>query len=290
MNRGKQTIVPAIGGYTIIEVMIFLAVSGLMFVSAMVLIGGQQNRAQFVNSVRDFESELNDIANNVATGYYIKGGDFKCVIGGDGNVSFPEGQTAGIGENEACIYVGTVIKFGNDNQRDSYHLMTMAGLRTTDGSTNVANLAEAQPKVVVHGPQGMNEDNLIVHKRLTYGNTIQCVKIGDNPDCLVNPNAAVGFFTTFTGTPSNPGNGSIQADLLYYSTVNFDYDMMNTVPVINSTNYKVLGSMRPNSITICMKSGATNQYALLKLGGGSASNLTVSTEIKNISGSTPQCS
>ncbi len=65
MNRGNRST-----GYTIVETMIFLAVSSLMFISAMILINGRQSRAEFIQAVRVFEANLRDVANDVSTGYY----------------------------------------------------------------------------------------------------------------------------------------------------------------------------------------------------------------------------
>ena len=66
MNRGEARR----GGYTIVETLIFLAVSALLFVSTIILISGRQAKAQFTNSVRDLVSDITDVANDVANGYY----------------------------------------------------------------------------------------------------------------------------------------------------------------------------------------------------------------------------
>ena len=57
-------------GFTIVETMIVLAVSGALFTSAIFFIGGRQQKAEFTASVRNFETSINDIANDVSDGYF----------------------------------------------------------------------------------------------------------------------------------------------------------------------------------------------------------------------------
>lgn len=62
-------------GYTIIEVMIFMVVSGGLLVSVLGSISGQQQKTRFQTGVRDFESQIQDMINDVETGYYPSNGD-----------------------------------------------------------------------------------------------------------------------------------------------------------------------------------------------------------------------
>jgi type II secretory pathway pseudopilin PulG len=45
-------------GFTIIETMIFLAVSGALLASSLLLVSGSQNKSQFNNAVRDLNRKL----------------------------------------------------------------------------------------------------------------------------------------------------------------------------------------------------------------------------------------
>ncbi len=71
----------ASSGYTIIETMIFLAVSSALFISVVLLVSGQQRRTEFAQAVRDLQSRITDIQNDVATGHYFETSNFTCDTG-----------------------------------------------------------------------------------------------------------------------------------------------------------------------------------------------------------------
>src|ERR1700741_1587955 len=213
MNRGKGQIQSRPGGYTIVETLIFLAVTGFMLIGAMVFIGGKQNKAQFVNSVRDFESRLTDIANDVSTGYYQNAGtSFDCVNNsGVPAITSPSASgTVTLGMNSGCIFAGTVVKFGENGNREKFTQLAMAGARYDSTGTNVTTLTAANPRVI----NSTNVNNLIT---IPYGASVQCIDIGNicnTPSATTN--AAVGFYTKFVGTSAAGGNG-IQTDVLLYT-------------------------------------------------------------------------
>lgn len=62
------------GGYTIVEVMIVIAVSGALLASVMTVIGGKQRSTEFQYGVREFQSLIQDIMNDVETGYFPNNG------------------------------------------------------------------------------------------------------------------------------------------------------------------------------------------------------------------------
>jgi hypothetical protein len=276
MNRGKRPVSLRSGGYTIVETLIFLAVSAGIFFAAVQLIGGQQGKAQFVNAVRDFETKLTDIANDVSTGYYQNGTTFNCDAVPTGPDPQPGARTQGT--NEGCIFTGTVVKFGegaSEDDRTKFTQFTMAGLRT-DPSTglNTATLVAAKPKVV-------NINGAYSTQLLSYGASIQCVYAGTAPapPCNNTANGALGFFTRFTGVSPSGGN-SIQTDILLYpSPVTIDSPALTEVNDINSASY-ASGLNPAGGVTVCLKSATTSQYALVHI-GGTGNNLTFSSEIKS---------
>lgn len=289
MNRGKRSFLRAKGGYTILEVLIFLAVSAVMFFMAMIFIGGQQNRAQFTSTVRDFETKLADIANDVATGFYTKPVNFTCDSVGSGasrvldiSVSTPDTQ----GTNSDCVFAGTVVKFGDPGtlERQSYMQFAMAGFRLNSSGENVISLEEASPQPVF-GP-GALEDAVKI-QTVGGGATIACVGTGST-GCTAGSSspAAIGFFSKFSPASISGQGSGIQTDVLPYNNLNFN-DNSNSAAAKLAQNVDS-STLNPNGMIICIQSGSTRQYALVRLGGTSG-GLTITSEIKTFSGATPSC-
>ena len=277
MNRGKKSLIPVVGGYTIVEVLIFLAVSGMMFFMALTFIGGQQNKAQFVSAVRDFESQLTDIANDVSTGYYVRPVDFTCTTSAITPVPAEQGT------NGDCIFLGTVLKFGTDGgNREQFMQFTMAGLRQSGGE-NVTSVAQANPRPIY----GAGLEQAAKTVTLGYGSAVRCIAFNNATSCTPgsNTNAAFGFFTTFGGVSPAGGTG-IQTDLLPYSAVTFNENIAATVAKLRTPD---IAANALENILICIESGATNQYAFVKIGGNNTGSSVVTTEIRNTGGGSPLC-
>lgn len=140
MIRQKQA------GYTIIEVMIFLAITAGMSVIAFTAFSGQQQRTQFAQAVRGTESQVQDWINDVNTGYFPST-RVSCTstVGSQPNVSSAGGSNPTQGTNEACIFVGKVVRFENDRQ---IVLDSLAGNRQSAPGIEVNSVEEARPVVV----------------------------------------------------------------------------------------------------------------------------------------------
>jgi len=272
MNRGRQRSF-SIGGYTVVETLIFLAVSSFIFISAVMLISGRQARTQFQTGVRTFETQLADIANDVATGYYQNPSVTSGCSGTGGVLSF-SGANPGLGENLDCIFIGTVVKFGDGGNNEKFTQFTMAGLRQSGGD-NVTSLGQAKPTVL--------DNNAGAFETKDIGSAIRvaCISVGSGP-CTDGDtqNAAIGFFTTFEGaTLTGAGGGAVQADVINYgAAVTTAQTASNAAVEINKPAHYVSPTLNPR-ITICLI-GGSNQYALVRLGGNASSSLAVTSEIK----------
>lgn len=90
-------------GFTIVETLIFLAVSSVLFVSTSVLISGQIERYRTQDAAVQLEVLGRDFVNDVTTGYYPEIGD---------NISCTD-TTTGVnrGTNTGCVLAGKRITF-----------------------------------------------------------------------------------------------------------------------------------------------------------------------------------
>lgn len=103
-------------GFTIVETMIFLVVSGVLFISVALLIAGQTAKYQAKDSINQVESIMRGTFNDVGNGYYPLTGDkFDCTPnpGAQPIITVPGSRERG--QNTGCIIAGKSIEFRSDD-------------------------------------------------------------------------------------------------------------------------------------------------------------------------------
>ncbi len=142
MKGGKRPL-----GYTIIEVMIVLAVSGVMFLIATTFINGKQERTIFAQGTNEMASRLQDVIEQVTDGRY-SGIQLNCTY--NGTTSFG-GTTVGQGTNSNCVFLGKILHFSDAGIPYNYDTFSIAGGRVGTGNVPVVSLSGvggADPKVI----------------------------------------------------------------------------------------------------------------------------------------------
>lgn len=291
MYRGRDD---RTNGYTIVETLIFLAVSAAMFVSAMALISGRQAKAEFTQGVRTFNSTLQDVANDVSTGYYadstVNGTRFSCTANAVSVSLFAAGGPSdNQGTNKDCIFVGKTIQFGpNPAGLENYNLITLVGKRLVNGTSghDVQTFQEANVTAVV--PSAVSRVDATLTGRFGGGVTVECVLTAntvftpatDHP-CTNTPTAykvdMLTFLTTFHGL-DNSGNlesGSSQVDLIASkNTTSLGQTLSYTAQRING--FKPSGPTQnvwtnpAGGAFICLQSNGSHQFAMIQIGGGTS--------------------
>src|ERR1039458_2004290 len=99
-------------GFTIVETMIFLAISGLMFVLAINAMSGKQQQTEFQTGVGTLKSELNQQLSNVSDGNYKINGS--CTAPGNSQPQYPSSVPEPDG---TCVVIGEVIAFNTSSFR-----------------------------------------------------------------------------------------------------------------------------------------------------------------------------
>lgn len=279
------------GGYTIIEVLIFLAVSGALMVSALTVFGGQQQRTEFSQAVREFDSQMRDIINDVSTGYYPDTQNIICKndsIVGQG-IKLTSGSTADQGTNSDCIFVGRVIQFRPEGlSSSSMRVYTVAGQRQFLPRQDARTLIEAKPKLVA--PASVSDtDTPHSYEDIANNPAIAIGKI-----CYKSCNASeeimggIGIFTTFGNYVGNSLQTSvISAELapIVNSPPGSSTLGQSLTDFVSSTNNKLSGTKAgawaegsyrgfvedaaASGIRICLLSLGTQQHAIVKIGGDS---------------------
>jgi prepilin-type N-terminal cleavage/methylation domain-containing protein len=250
-------------GYTIIEVMIVLAVSGLMFVIAASFINGKQQQASFKSGINQLASQIQDVIEQVTDGKYSDI-PINCVNNA-GTLNLPKGAQQQ-GTNQDCVFVGKFMHFDVGGIQNKYEIFSLANLRDTTslaGATPITPYAfpftggyELTTKADT--PQSLNV------KSVTLNGTISIYGFG---------------FTQSQGTPigrTGYVSGGQTIGLVYALTLSSTASESTAAQEITSGG---LGG--GDSVSMCVTDGG--HYAQILLGGkdtngNQQSQLTVSVQ------------
>lgn len=239
-------------GFTIVEVMIVLAVSGALFASVVLMVNGKRATAEFYQAANSVKLEIEQIVNEVESGYSLGSGSYTCTV--VGNVPTITATPAAQGSNSGCIFLGKTVHF-SQALNDRYGVYVVVGNRLA------TDFASSSPRTSAI---------LMETRQLHAGATLVYVRSGVGP--------TVGGFSLATGfTQTNTSSsGSQKVDVRPIGSANQTSAQM--IAAINTN----LSGVPPNpagGVTVCLRSGATDQSALLTVGGSNA-RASVTLEIK----------
>lgn len=274
MNGGKNR-KPHGFGYTIVEVMLFLAISGFMFVLAAIFINGKQANAEFRQGINDANTQLRTVMNDVVNGFYPSANNFQCMTNLSGAPYFPAG-TKNQGQNLGCLFIGKVVQFGvqgSGNSTDGwsgYSIYSVAGRQFANGSLTQppASFADSQPVAITSG-------NITQKKAFQWGITATsvCSPAPSLPaKCTSTTPGAIGFFGAFGSFDSSntlqSGSQTVNLAIIPGSKLG-DADEVGNIPSL-ATSGSILTD--PN-ILICFKNGK-GRTASITLGGAHGQQLS----------------
>ena len=141
---------PRLSGFTIIEVMIFLAVSGVTFLIAASFINGKEAQTEYYQGMNQSLADIRTVINNVSNGNYPfpDNTNFSCnvSVNGPGVQVSPTATSATSG----CTLIGEVIapEVGTSS---NYSLFTLAGCMFTPCTSTIAtptSVYQEMPQVI----------------------------------------------------------------------------------------------------------------------------------------------
>ncbi len=142
-------------GYTIIETMMFLIISASLFGTVIIAMTQQNRRNQFTQSVDAMQVKLQDVLNDVSTGFYPYTTGYSCG-GGQNGPMFSTSSTKEQGANQDCVFVGKALQFEPQGEPSTYNVYTMVGNRQTTTNKDVESLEQAKPVLMgVKGRPGL---------------------------------------------------------------------------------------------------------------------------------------
>lgn len=271
-------------GFTIIETLIFLAVTTALLISGMLLINGQERKTRFTQSLNDIREQIDGLINNVATGYYFNNENFSCSTFLNGQPNYPllVGQR---GTNERCIYLGRAIQFRVGGVDQNISIFTIGGRQFKSGSVTVpsASLADAYPRAIHH-------TSAIENKQLGAGIIPKAMKYNGTSSTSI-----LAIITDFAGLDGsgNLTSSSRSAQLYGISgaTLNPATSQGVAIGLMTSPTLGIPAPnfVRANDVTICFESTGTDQYGIITVGGDNR-QLTTNVKIVSKSTSPAECS
>lgn len=266
-------------GFTMVETLVVLAVTGALFAGAIVFVSGKQRNTEFAQAVGEVKSQVQQSINEVSSGYYANNGRVKCSIFSS-KPRIIDSPTPH-GSNEDCIFMGKVLQFKvQSTTPEAYHVYTMVGLRDTT-TTSQFDLAAAKPRVAARtiGDPG-NTADLYDINLLRNGLTVERMYYDEDPAKTIG---AIGFASGMSSLGME--DATQQVNIVAIPGTSLNQDKINGVKTINdrlTTIDAALAATVVNpskGIQICFKSGSNHLWALMTIGGGSRVS-SVETEIK----------
>ena len=282
MSGGRNTR-PRKAGYTIVEVLIFMAVSGMMFTMAVVLVNGKQANSEYHQGMYDLDSQIHTVINDVANGYYPSTQDFTCrVLSPASPPSLMHSlSTVEAGTNTDCIFMGKVMHFGVQNSKGvDYNVYSVTGRRYAVGSIDTApnSFTEAKPVAVDNG----GDVNITSHKKLQWGLYVTAMyevtyaagSISYNPNI-----GAVGFFGNF----GNVSGGVLQsgAQTVIAAKVPSALDQ-SPATIINNIQSITTAYTADKSILLCLSDGKGHTGSI-SIGGKNGHQLQTVVKLSGLS-------
>lgn len=251
MKGGKRPL-----GYTIIEVMIVLAVSGVMFVIAASFISGKEESTAFTEGTNEFASQLQTIIAQVVDGQYSDI-SFSCAVNpiSDGlsfNKTAPQPNSTQ-GTNSACDFLGKFMHFSEANDPTAYEVFSLANARTSESLTYVT-------------PVTGDGIDLTVQQTIPQSLQVQDVKVTDSTTGIVSTSYGIGFTQSQGSCLNNNCITGAQTVNMIYSP---GLDAPNGATLTESeAKIAITGHLSTASAAvICLTDG--NRYAKISLGNSS---------------------
>jgi type II secretory pathway pseudopilin PulG len=249
------------GGFTIVETIITLAVSSVLFVTVMLMFSGRQGKIQFSQGLRDIEAYIMDVANDVQDGYFPKLTSLTCDATNPGAPAIvAQANAKDQGTNNGCIFAGKVLYFDGANSQ-SIRTYSMAG------RSDAKSLATLYPAILSATDISGNVKDTSEIYQLPAG-----IMLVD--DTATSTASAIAFF--FDVSVASASSGGVSNVIPYGLTM-----LNNNIDGLSSGIKNAFTGVPPSTKdlkTLCFKSGTSSQYGTISITKG-LNGLTTTTLI-----------
>lgn len=264
-------------GYTLLEVLMFIAVSSLLFVSTISAVNGRQRQVQLSQSTKEFDAKIRDIINDITTGYFPTNSTVSCEVSPLGEVQIQSSSNQNLGTNSACIYVGKAIQFKADGDPAKIRIYTLAGRRYSDNIlTPVTSISEARPKAVSI-PGSLTFKETSEDYALLYGLSVTKV-IRPISDTVTTEYGSIGILNNFGGSEVSESQ-SVQIGGISGSTMSdtddFALETINMLTDLASTGTRgLIEKNTDQGLVICLQT-AEGKKSSISFGSRGSSTTTL---------------
>lgn len=261
-------------GYTIVEVMIVLAVSGMMFLIAANFINGKQESTAFTQGVNETASRLQGLMEDVSDGHYSDI-PLGCSVGAN-SLSFPPGSQ-GQGTNQDCTFLGKVIHFSLNGNPSQYEVVSIAAAREANPTPDLTS-AIYQPATSLTDQQSVPQSLLV-----------SCVEANTSLTCTPGrASYAIGFVQN-QGADSNgigEASGAQSVGLVYGPSVSAGLSSAAAAAALSSS-FSPTALSYAKSADICIRDDLVIGRHKADISIGTAHNNQLGINVTM--GATPQC-
>jgi Tfp pilus assembly protein PilE len=274
-------------GFTIVETLIVLAISGVMVTTAIAFISGQQGNTEFNQGINQLVSNLQLQLNKVQEGSYYNNNDYSCSQTSNG-INIAASSIGSQGTNTGCQYIGDVIQFASNGDNKQYSIYSVVSNQYNNNyltpisslqSLIVCSIYQPNPTTNCGGPYGSSSNvpsDAVETTTLPYNLSIQSVTDTKYPS---GPSPSMIAFYTIassnsilncagTGELGSTDGGGLNVD----SIPIYNSSDISAVTVINKQlcnpgdpGYSPDTSWN-DPIDICVNSGSNNKSAIITIG------------------------
>ena len=259
MNGGKKPL-----GYTIVEVMIVLAVSGMMFAIAASFINGKQANTAFTQGANELGSKIQLVIGQVTDGQYSDAAISCTHTTGSTVVS------AGLsgdqqGANSKCVFLGKLLHFSVNSEPDKFNVYSVAGGRANDDNQAELTFADSVPTIIAPLTSEYTTPQSLEVTQVTATDTTGVVLAGD---------FMFGFLQGL-GSKDKTGalsNGSQAISLYAVKSVGSSIDKPTAYAKVLKTQL-----FAASKVQICLSDGS--RHAIISLGNDDVTGQNVNSQL-----------
>lgn len=270
-------------GYTIVEVMIFLAISGILLITGLLAFNGRQQRVRFTQGVREVEAQIKTVINETASGFYPGRGELQCSsANGSGPLlsTAPTGTTVEQGTNAGCIFLGRVIEFSSG---ENYYAYTVVGQRVGQNGQDVTSLGstsnQARQKAVVPASGQASSPDITATYKIPGGLEVNKVLTSSASAPTVAGFSFITSFANYSGNDLVSGTSNLNLYVLAGTSLQAsdqDPAVRNNAMAAHVQNNLASDPVNPGPTIVCLQESGGGRRAAIIIGG--VGNIT-STEV-----------